>query len=41
MSDKEQPIAYDYVDFIRSLEKSFKKRCTSYRKCNCRILEGE
>lgn len=30
---KEQPIAYDYVDFIRSLEKSFKKRCTSYRKC--------
>lgn len=38
---KEQPIAYDYVDFIRSLEKSFKKRCTSYRKCNCRILEGE
>ena len=38
---KEQPIAYDYVDYIRSLQKSFKKRCTSYRKCGCVILEGE
>lgn len=38
---KEQPIAYDYVDYIRSLEKAFKKRCTSYRKCNCRILKEE
>lgn len=39
--EKEQPIAYDYVDYIRSLQKSFKKRCTSYRKCGCVILEGE
>ena len=38
---KEQPIAYDYVDYIRSLQKSFKKRCTSYRKCGCVILEDE
>lgn len=38
---KKQPIAYDYVDYIRSLQKSFKKRCTSYRKCGCVILEGE
>lgn len=38
---KQQPIAYDYVDYIRSLQKSFKKRCTSYRKCGCVILEGE
>lgn len=38
---KETPIAYDYVDYIRSLQKSFKKRCTSYRKCGCVIREGE
>lgn len=37
---KEQPIAYDYVDYIRSLQKSYKKRCTSYHKCGCEILEG-
>jgi len=37
---KEQPIAYDYVDYIRSLQKSYKKRCTSYRKCGCVIMEG-
>lgn len=41
LDGKEQPIAYDYVDYIRSLQKSFKKRCTSYRKCGCVILEGE
>lgn len=34
---KEQPIVYDYVDHIRSLQKSFKKRCTHYRKCGCVI----
>jgi superfamily II DNA or RNA helicase len=38
---KEQPIAYDYVDGIRSLQKSYKKRCTHYHKCGCTILEGE
>lgn len=36
---KDQPIAYDYVDYIRSLQKSYKKRCTHYRKCGCNIME--
>ena len=36
---KQQPVAYDYVDNIRMLIKSYKKRCTSYRKCGCRIIE--
>lgn len=36
---KEEPIVYDYVDYILSLQKSYKKRCTSYRKCGCKILE--
>ena len=36
---KEQPMVYDYVDYIRSLQKSYKKRCTSYRKCGCEIKE--
>ena len=36
---KEQPIVSDYVVYIRSLQKSYKKRCTSYRKCGCKILE--
>ena len=37
---KEQPVVYDYVDYIRSLQKAYKKRCTSYRKCGCTIMEG-
>lgn len=37
---KDQPLVYDYVDCMRLLQKSFKKRCTSYRKCGCKILEG-
>lgn len=37
--DKQQPIVYDYVDSIRSLLKSYKQRCTSYRKCGCKIIE--
>ena len=36
---KQQPVALDYVDSIKSLLKSFKKRCTHYRKCGCRIKE--
>jgi superfamily II DNA or RNA helicase len=36
---KQQPIAYDYVDSIKSLLKSYKKRCASYRKCGCNIVE--
>lgn len=37
--DKQQPIVYDYVDNIRYLLKSYKQRCTSYRKCGCEIIE--
>jgi len=37
---KQSPVAYDYVDNIRSLEKAYKQRCTNYRKCGCRILSG-
>ena len=36
---KQQPLVYDYVDSIKSLVKSYKKRCASYRKCGCRITE--
>ena len=36
---KQLPTAYDYVDAIRSLEKSFKQRCTHYRKCCCKLIE--
>lgn len=36
---KQQPLVFDYVDSIKSLIKSFKKRCASYRKCGCRIKE--
>lgn len=36
---KQQPVVYDYVDSIRLLIKSYKKRCTSYRKCGCNIIE--
>lgn len=38
---KERPIVYDYVDSFKMSIRSFKKRCTSYRKCNCVILEEE
>lgn len=36
---KKSPMVYDYVDATRGLEKSFKRRCTHYRKCGCRIGE--
>ena len=36
---KEQPVVYDYVDAIRSMQKAFKTRCTSYRKIDCEIKE--
>ena len=32
---KSDPIAYDFVDDIGYLVKSYKKRCTTYRKNNC------
>lgn len=39
---KDTPVAYDYVDNgITLLLKSYKKRCTTYRKCGCKFLEGE
>ena len=37
---KQQPIVYDYVDNIKSLIKSYKKRCTHYRKCGYKIVEN-
>lgn len=37
---KQQPVVYDYVDSIRSLLKSYKHRCTHYRKCGCSIQEN-
>lgn len=36
---KQQPFVFDYVDSIKSLIKSYKKRCASYRKCGCKIRE--
>ncbi len=38
---KDDPIAYDFVDNISFLVKSFKKRCTTYRKNNCYFIEEE
>ena len=36
--DKETPYVYDFVDAgIRYLWKSYKKRCTHYRKCGCEV----
>ena len=32
---KDEPIAYDYVDDEPYLVKSYKKRCTTYRKNKC------
>lgn len=37
---KGSPIAYDFVDNINYLIKSYKKRCTTYKKANCYWLEG-
>lgn len=37
---KDEPVAYDYVDNnIQYLVRSYKKRCTTYRKCGCRFIE--
>ena len=36
---KEQPVVYDYVDAILSMQRAFKTRCTSYRKIDCEIKE--
>lgn len=37
---KADPIAYDFVDNIAYLVKSYKKRCTTYRKNGCYFVEG-
>lgn len=36
---KSDPIAYDFVDDIAYLVKSYKKRCTTYRKNGCYFIE--
>lgn len=37
---KGESIAYDYVDNgIQYLIRSYKKRCTTYRKCGCKFIE--
>ena len=37
---KADPIAYDFVDNIGLLVKSYKKRCSTYRKNGCYFVEG-
>lgn len=37
---KSDPIAYDFVDNIAYLVKSYKKRCATYRKNGCYFVEG-
>ena len=36
---KADPICYDFVDDIGYLVKSYKKRCTTYKKNNCYFME--
>ena len=38
---KADPICYDFVDDIGYLVKSYKKRCTTYKKNNCYFTEDE
>jgi superfamily II DNA or RNA helicase len=35
---KADPIVYDFVDDISYLVKSYKKRCTTYKKNNCYFI---
>lgn len=37
---KLDPVAYDFVDNIAYLVKSYKKRCTTYRKNGCYFVKG-
>lgn len=37
---KADPISYDFVDNIGYLVKSYKKRCSTYRKNGCYFVEG-
>ena len=36
---KADPICYDFIDDIRYLVKSYKKRCTTYKKNDCYFVE--
>lgn len=36
---KAEPIAYDFIDDVAYLVKSYKKRCTTYRKNGCYFVE--
>ena len=38
---KEDPIVYDFVDHIGYLQRTYKKRCTAYRKNHCYWVEGD
>ena len=38
--DKAEPIAYDFVDDVAYLVKSYKKRCSTYHKNGCYFVEG-
>ena len=38
---KSEPICYDFVDDIGYLVKSYRKRCTSYKKNDCYFVEDE
>ena len=38
---KADPVVYDFVDDIGFLARSYKKRCTSYKKNNCYFVGGE
>ena len=38
---KADPIAYDFVDDIGYLVKSYKKRCTTYKKNGCYFVGGD
>ncbi len=37
--DKQDPICYDFVDDIGYLFKSYKKRCSTYKKNGCYFVE--
>ena len=36
---KKNPVCYDYIDNIRYTVKAFRKRCSSYKKAGCEVLE--
>jgi superfamily II DNA or RNA helicase len=38
---KAEPVVYDFVDNIGYLVKSYKKRCTTYKKNDCYFVEDE